>query len=79
MTDRDFNAKLAAVWLVHGQALAHLLHHHGQPEHAVNVERALGVFMEIVSDEVGSDVLRDALDQMTNSLWQSEVASGVAH
>jgi hypothetical protein len=79
MTDADFNASLAAVWLVHGHALARLLHHHGQTEHADNVERALDTFMEIVSDEVGGDVLRQAMDRMTESLWQSEGTSLVSH
>lgn len=79
MTDADFNARLAAVWLVHGQALARLLHKHGRTEHADDVERALKVFMETVSDEVGGDVLRAALDRMTDTLWQSEGVSGMPH
>ena len=55
------HARVAALSLAHGAALAQLLRAHGRGDHAANVEAALSAFMEIVGDEVGQPLLAEAM------------------
>ena len=59
--DQTNHARIAALSLAHGAALAHLLRAHGRGDHAANVEAALNAFMEIVRVEVGQPLLAEAM------------------
>ncbi len=59
--DQTYHARVAALSLAHGAALAKLLRAHGRDEHAGNVEAALIAFQEIVTVEVGQPILSEAM------------------
>lgn len=58
----DNNARMAALWIMHGTACVKLLKEHGRTLHADNFEAALREFMDIIADEVGRDNLSAAMD-----------------
>lgn len=62
MTGQDYNARMAALWILHGAACVKLLKSHGRVLHAENFEAALREFADIVADEVGHDTLTEAMD-----------------
>lgn len=59
---KDNNARMAALWIMHGTACVKLLKEHGRTLHADNFEAALREFMDIIGDEVGRDNLSAAMD-----------------
>ena len=67
------HARVAALSIAHGAALAKLLRAHGRGDHAANVEAALSAFMKIVSDEVGYPLLAEAMNLV------SDETAGPAH
>jgi len=69
MKDRENEARMAALWLIHGDACVKLLQAHGRAGHAENFAAALGQVAEIVADEVGRDTLSAAMDWASNHLW----------
>jgi len=62
VTGQDYNARMAALWILHGAACVKLLKSHGRALHAENFEAALREFTDIVADEVGHDRLTEAMD-----------------
>lgn len=62
MTGQDYNARMAALWIIHGTACIKLLRTHGRGLHADNFEAALREFVDIIAGEVGRDTLTDAMD-----------------
>ena len=56
------NARMAALWIMHGTACVKLLKAHGRGLHAENFEAALREFVDIIADEVGRDNLTEAMD-----------------
>ncbi len=62
MTGQDYNARMAALWILHATVCVKLLKAHGRTLHAENFEAALREFADIVADEVGHDTLTEAMD-----------------
>lgn len=62
MIGQDYNARMAALWIMHGTACIKLLRAHGRTLHADNFEAALREFVDIIADEVGRDTLTEAMD-----------------
>lgn len=62
MIPQDYNARMAALWIMHGTACIKLLRAHGRALHADNFEAALREFVDIIADEVGRDTLTEAMD-----------------
>lgn len=62
MISQDYNARMAALWIMHGTACIKLLRAHGRSLHADNFEAALREFVDIIADEVGRDTLTEAMD-----------------
>lgn len=62
MIPQDYNARMAALWIMHGAACIKLLRAHGRVLHAENFEAALREFVDIIADEVGRDTLTAAMD-----------------
>ncbi len=60
--DQTYHARVAALSIAHGGALAKLLRAHGRDGHADNVEAALNEFVEIITGEVGQPILNQALN-----------------
>lgn len=58
----DNNARMAALWIMHGTACVKLLKEHGREAHAENFEAALREFVDIIANEVGRDNLSEAMD-----------------
>jgi hypothetical protein len=58
----DNNARMAALWIMHGTACVKLLKAHGRSLHAENFEAALREFVDIIADEVGRENLSAAMD-----------------
>ena len=62
MTGHDYNARMAALWIMHGTACVKLLRANGRTLHAENFEAALREFVDIIAGEVGRDILTEAMD-----------------
>jgi hypothetical protein len=76
VTDPIRQARVAALWMVHGAALSKLLRAHGRSEHADNLEAALGVVSDIVAGSVGRPALAHALDWVSDQLWDQPGVAG---
>ena len=61
MEDQTHHARVVALSMAHGAALAKLLRAHGKHEHADNIDAALKDFAAIVSGQVGTHALEQAL------------------
>ena len=67
--DQNHHARVAALSMAHGAALAKLLRAHGRDEHATNIEAALRDFAEIISGQVGQHALDQALSWVAHHTW----------
>lgn len=72
MSDPVHNARIAALSMANGAALAKLLRAHGRGGHADAVEAALSEVAEIVSTEVGRRTLSDAMSWVSDQVWDCE-------
>lgn len=72
--DQNHYARVAALSIAHGSALAKLLRAHGRDSHAEAVEAALDEFVGIVSDEVGQQILTQAMNWVSDAAWGTENA-----
>lgn len=68
--NRTYEARVAALSLAHGRALARLLRAHGRAAQAEQVEAALGEVFRIVDAELGGTALAEAVR------WVAEQADG---
>jgi hypothetical protein len=59
--DQTHHARVVALSMAHGAALAKLLRAHGKHEHADNIDAALKEFADIVASQVGPHALEQAL------------------
>lgn len=73
MADREQQAKVTALWIMHGAACVKLLRARGRRAHADNFEAALSELTEIVAGELGRAQLVAALDWAANQVWQNGV------
>jgi hypothetical protein len=71
--DQTHYARVAALSIAHGAVLVKLLRAHGQTGHADNVEAALNEFVGIVSDEVGQQILTQAMNWVSDASWGAEM------
>jgi len=62
MEDQTHHARVVALSMAHGAALANLLRAHGKQQHADNIDAALKDFAAIVSGQVGPHALEQALN-----------------
>ena len=69
MTDREHDARVAALWILHGNACVKLLRAHGRAGHAESFAQALHEVAEIVAQEVGREILIAAMDWASSQLW----------
>ena len=72
MSDPIHNARIAALSMANGAALAKLLRAHGRDGHADAVEAALSEVAEIVSTEVGRRTLSEAMSWVSDQVWNCE-------
>ena len=75
MSDPVHNARIAALSMANGTALAKLLRAHGRSDHADAVEAALSEVAEIVSTEVGRHTLSAAMSWVSDQVWDCEPLS----
>ena len=61
MEDQTHHARVVALTMAHGAALSKLLRAHGKHHHADNIDAALKDFADIVTGQVGSHALEQAL------------------
>lgn len=71
--DRQQQARVTALWIMHGAACVKLLRAHGSGMHADNFEAALSELTEIVANELGREHLVEALDWAANQAFQNGV------
>lgn len=76
MTDPIRQARIAALWMVHGSALTRLLREHGRGDHADNLEAALGEVSDIVAGAIGRPALAHAMNWVSDQLWDQPGISG---
>lgn len=67
--DQVHHARVAALSMAHGSALANLLRAHGRHDHADNIESALQDFAMIISGQVGQHALDQALNWVSHHTW----------
>jgi hypothetical protein len=72
VSDPVHNARIAALSMANGAALAKLLRAHGRREHADAIEAALSEVAEIVSTEVGRRTLSEAMSWVSDRVWDCE-------
>ena len=72
MSDPIHNARIAALSMANGAALAKLLRANGRGGHADAVEAALSEVAEIVSTEVGRRTLSEAMSWVSDQVWNCE-------
>jgi hypothetical protein len=70
VTDQIYNARVAAISMANGAALAKLLRAHGRAEHAEAIEAALSEVVDIVSTEVGRRTLTEAMSWVSDQIWE---------
>src|SRR4249920_2457353 len=66
------NARVAALSMANGAALARLLRAHGMGAHADALEAALNEVASIVSTQVGRENLAEAVSWVTDQIWNDE-------
>lgn len=76
MTDPIRQARVAALWMVHGSALSRLLRAHGRGDHADNLDAALCEVSDIVAGAIGEPVFAHAMDWVSDQLWDQPGISG---
>ncbi len=81
MADNVNRARLTAFSLAHGSALARLLRAHGRDAHADGLDAALQEIFRIVSDELGSGTLSDAIRWIAEQSGETgeETTLGLRH
>ena len=67
--NETYNARVAALSMANGAALAKLLRAHGLGAHADNIESALAAIADIISTEVGRDRLTEAMSWVSDQIW----------
>jgi hypothetical protein len=67
--NETYNARVAALSMANGAALAKLLRAHGLADHADNIESALTAIADIISTEVGRDRLTEAMSWVSDQIW----------
>jgi len=72
VTDEVRNARVAAISMANGAALAKLLRAHGRGDHADALEAALDAVADIVSNEVGRRTLSEAMSWVTDQVWHCD-------
>src|SRR5262245_27988395 len=72
LSDPVHNARIAALSMANGAALAKLLRAHGRGHHAAALEAALSEVAEIVSTEVGRRTLSEAMSWVSDRVWNCE-------
>jgi hypothetical protein len=60
--ERTHQARVVALSLAQCTAMVNLLRAHHQDEHAENIEAAMSVIVNLVSDTLGKDALAEAMD-----------------
>lgn len=69
-----YRARVAALGMAHATALAKLLRAHGRNNHAAHLEAAVNEVVEIVSQEVGRGTLTQAMNWVTDKMWDCDSA-----
>jgi len=69
MDDTSDDARVAAIWVLHGNSCARLLRAHGRDRHAEQLEEAFAEVTEIVAATVGREALTRALDWAADEMW----------
>lgn len=67
--DGTSQARVAAIWMVHGALLARLLRASGRDLHARNLEAALAEASDILAEEIGRARLSAAMDWVSERAW----------
>jgi len=67
---RDYQARVAALAVLHACTCAKLLRAHGSDGHAANVERAIDEVTRILAGHFGNGALSAAMDWASDRLWK---------
>ncbi|HTO83313.1 MAG TPA: hypothetical protein VMQ73_13805 [Methylomirabilota bacterium] len=72
MSDSVRSARVAAISMANGAALAKLLRAHGRTDHADAIDAALSEVAAIVSTEVGRRTLSEAMSWVSDQVWNCD-------
>lgn len=78
MPGETLDARVAALWIMHGMECVKLLRAHGRSRHAANFAEALEELTDILAREVGREELSKAIDWASNVLWGEDELTGPA-
>jgi hypothetical protein len=76
--DAVARARLAALWMAQGAALAKLLRGHGEETHAGALEAALDEVARILARGIDGQTLMGAVDWIADQTWEKATARGSA-
>ena len=77
MTDKTYQARVAALSLSQCTTVVNLLRAHGQDAHAENMEAAINVVASLISNELGRDTLAQAMSWVSDELGGSSELSQI--
>ena len=72
VSDSVRSARVAAISMANGAALAKLLRAHGRSDHADAIDAALNEVADIVSTEVGRRTLSEAMSWVSDQVWNCD-------
>jgi len=72
VSDSVRSARVAAISMANGAALAKLLRAHGRTDHADAIDAALSEVADIVSTEVGRRTLSEAMSWVSDQVWNCD-------
>jgi len=75
VSDSVRSARVAAISMANGAALAKLLRAHGRADHADAIDAALSEVADIVSTEVGRRTLSEAMSWVSDQVWNCDELS----
>jgi hypothetical protein len=75
MADSTYQARVTALSMAHGSALAGLLRAHGQAGHAEHLDAAMAAVFRIVSTQVGPNTLAEAMRWIAEEAGRSPNAA----
>ena|SRR5215472_4719803 len=78
VSDDVRSARVAAISMANGAALAKLLRAHGRTDHADAIDAALSEVAHIISTEVGKRTLSEAMSWVSDQVWDCDEPTGAS-
>ncbi len=71
MSEKIYHARIAALSMAQCAAVVTFLRSHGEDHHATQVDEAMDRMTEILAQELGMEVLTQAMNWVSEQAWES--------